>query len=263
MIRAVRSELVKLRRRSVILGGAVLPLLSILATVLLFANAGTTPSFGDNAQFEPSLGQLGSTGGLTRGFTAATTLSSLLVLVAFIASMTSEWVSGTIRVLFVREPRRLRVIGGKATALLVMTVVALVAAFVASCATAYVMSAIVDVPTGQWLTSAGLSRSLGDLGRGIVSASCYGLVGLALGSLIRSTSIAVAVAFAWFFPLEHIVQNAWSGAGRWFPGLLFEAIARDGTTATSFDRALALGVGAAVILAGVAMVDLHHRDVTA
>jgi hypothetical protein len=47
--------------------------------------------------------------------------------------------------------------------------------------------------------------------------------------IVRSTVPAVAIAVAWMRPLEHIVQGVWADAGRWFPGLLLNAITRSGT----------------------------------
>jgi ABC-2 type transport system permease protein len=264
MTRAMLAELIKLRRRSVVIAAvAVLPLLAIIATATLFAAAGTKPSTGLDAVFGPSLAQLGLAGGLTRGFTATASVVGLLVLVVFIASTTSEWAHGTIRVIFTRDPRRLRVIAGKAAALLIVTGAALLLALIVSAIAAYTMASIRHVPTGSWLSSAGLQRAGGDWLRAMLSASCYGLLGIALGALIRSTTVAVTIAFAWFFPLEHIIQNSWSGAGRWFPGLLFGAVATDGTVETGFGRALLLAAVVVVAVVVVAAVDLRRRDISA
>jgi ABC-2 type transport system permease protein len=264
MTRAMLAELIKLRRRSVLIAAAaVLPLLAIVATATLFAAAGTKPHTGLDAVFGPSLAQLAHSGGLTRGFTATASLVGLLVLVVFIASTTSEWAHGTIRVVFTRDPRRLRVIAGKTAAMLIVTAAALLLALIVTAITAYAMASIRHVPTGSWLSSAGLQRAGGDWLRAVLSASCYGLLGIALGTLIRSTTIAVTVAFAWFFPLEHIIQNGWAGAGRWFPGLLFGAVATDGTAETGFGRALLLAAVVVVVIVAVAAVDLRRRDISA
>lgn len=263
MIRAMQAEFIKLRRRSVLFGaGSVLPLLAIIATVLVFALAKTTASTGDRAVFGPSLTQLGQSGGLSRGFTAATGFIGLLVLVVFIAATTSEWGHGTIRMVLTRQPYRARVFAGKAMALLAATAVALALALVVSVVTAYVMAAARGIPTDSWLTGAGLQHAGGAWLRAMLSCSCFGLLGIALGLLIRSTTVAITVAFAWFFPLEHIIQNAWAGAGRWFPGLLFDAVTTDGNSETSFARALLLAAVVVVVFLVAATRDLRRRDIT-
>lgn len=264
MIGAITSEFLKLRRRSILLGaGAVLPVLAVIANVALFASAGSTPSTDAQSEFSPSLGELGRAGGLTRGFTATASLIGLLVLVVFIASTTSEWSQGTLRMLLTRQPSRIRVFAGKAVALLTVTAAALLLALLVSAAAAYVMAAARGVPTGEWLSAAGLRAAGGDWLRALLSVGCYGLLGIALGGLIRSTTVAIALAFAWFFPLEHIIQNAWSGAGRWFPGLLFEALATDGNSDTGFARASLLSIALVAALVLIAGLDLRRRDVSA
>jgi ABC-type transport system involved in multi-copper enzyme maturation permease subunit len=262
MRRAILAEFEKLRRRSILVGaGAVLPLLAIVATVAVFAAAGTKPAGGPREVYGPSLAQLGDSGGLTRGFTATASVVGLLVLIVFAILAAGEWNQGTIRALLTREPNRLRVFGGKAVALLTATAAALLLALVVSVVTAYVMALARGVSTSSWLTGAGLRQAGGDYLRAAASSGGYGLLGLALGTLIRSTTVVVPVAFAWFFPLEHIAQNAWSGAGRWFPGLLLDAVATDGTTEVSFARAVALSVVVVVAALAVASVDLRRRDI--
>ena len=263
MTRAILAELVKLRRRSILIGaGAVIPLITVVATVAVFAGAGDGPPPKTQAEFEPNLAMLGAAGGMTRGFTAASSFLGLLVLIVFIASTTSEWSQGTARVLLTRQPRRLQVFAGKTVALLIVMVAALLAALVVASITAYVMAEARGIPTGQWLSGAGLRDAAGAWARAALSLSCYGVLGIAFGTLIRSTTVAIAIAFAWFFPLEHIVQNAWAGAGRWFPGLLLEAVTSDGNTNTGFGRALALGVVIVAVLTSVAAIDLRRRDIS-
>jgi hypothetical protein len=262
--RTILAELIKLRRRSVLIGaGAVIPLLTIIATIAVFASAGDGPPPTEQAEFSPNLAMLGAAGGMTRGFTATASFLGLLVLIVFIASTTSEWGQGTARVLLTREPRRLQVFAGKAVALLVVTAAALLVALVVAAITAYVMAAARGIPTGSWLTGAGLRDAAEDWGRAALSLACWGVLGIAVGTLIRSTTVAIAIAFAWFFPLEHIIQNAWAGAGRWFPGLLFEAVTSDGNDQTGFLRALLLGAVVVAVVASAAAVDLRRRDVSA
>lgn len=263
MTRAILAELLKLRRRSILIGaGAVIPLITIVATVTVFAAAGDGPPPTEQAEFQPSLAMLGAAGGMTRGFTAAASFLGLLVLIVFIASTTSEWSQGTARALLTRQPRRLQVFAGKTVALLLVMAAALLVALVVAAITAYVMAAARGIPTGDWLTGNGLRDAAGDWARAALSLACYGVLGIAFGTLIRSTTVATAIAFAWFFPLEHIVQNAWAGAGRWFPGLLLEAVTSDGNNQTTFARALALGAVVVVALASVAAVDLRRRDIS-
>jgi hypothetical protein len=64
-------------------------------------------------------------------------------------------------------------------------------------------------------------------------------------------------------PIEHITQNAWAGAARWFPGLLLEGVAEGGNAQASVDRALVLTAMFAVALAVTAFAAFRRSDVTA
>jgi hypothetical protein len=74
--------------------------------------------------------------------------------------------------------------------------------------------------------------------------------------------LALAVGLAWIGPLEHIVQLSWSNAGRWFPGLLFDAVDLGGGDVTSYSRALALSLAFASVLLVASGISFVRRDVT-
>ncbi len=264
MIRSFRAELLKLRRPSVLYGaGAVLPAFALLATVLAFANAAAGPSAPAPANngFDLTLTELARSGGLTRGFTGAATFIGVLVFVLFLTSTTGEYGHGTLRVLLTRQPARLRLLAGKLLALLAFTAATLLAAEIVSAVAAVAMAQVRDVPTAEWFTGAGLARAGGDYGNALLTAGLFGAVGTVLGVLVRSTGVALGVGLAWFLPLEHIIQNSWAEAGRWFPGLLFEAVARGGTTETPYARALVLALVLAVGALVVGGFSFARRDV--
>jgi hypothetical protein len=76
-----------------------------------------------------------------------------------------------------------------------------------------------------------------DYANALITATCYGVTGAAIGVLVRSTPLALGLGIAWLGPVEHILQLSWSSAANWLPGLLFNAIATGGT-ASSYQRAL-------------------------
>lgn len=265
MIRAVRAQLLVLRRPAVLgsLLGA-LPALAVLATALTFATAGDTPPTGDNGPAAwVSLSSLSQAGGMTAGFSATAGLLGLLVLVLFLSLTAGEHTRGTLRVLLTREPRRLRLVGGQVVAVLLLTFVALALALVASSATAFVAAGFRDIPTDAWTSGPALRQAGVDWLQAAAAVTGYGLLGAALGTVVRSVPVALGIGLAWFLPLEHIVQNTWSGAGSWFPGLLMEALSSGGTSETSLTRALLLGSAVVAAAATVAAVDLQRRDVLA
>ena len=236
---------------------------ALLATVLAFLTAKTGPVRPTNGNdLVITVSQLASAGGLTRGFSIAAGFIGLLVFVVFLTSITSEYGQGTLRVLLTRQPRRGRLLTGKLVALLACTAAALLVAEVVSAAAAVAMAGVKDVSTSQWFTGSGLVAAVGDYANALLNATFFGLLGAGLGVILRSTVVALGVGLAWLMPIEHIVQNAWAGAGRWFPGLLFEAVARGGTLVSSYQRSLVLAAAAASLALMAGTATFVRRDVS-
>jgi ABC-type transport system involved in multi-copper enzyme maturation permease subunit len=265
MIRSLRAEVFKLRRRSILLAVAVvLPVFALLATILGFINAkdaavsGNSVVVGTNTTLE----QLAEPGGLTQGFSNAATFVGIIVFVLFLTNMTSEYGQGTLRVALTRQPRRGGMLAGKLLALLGLTAVALLGAEVVSAVASVLLAHARGIPTADWFIGAGLSQAAADYGNALLSAALFGAVGTALGVILRSIMLALAVGLAWIGPLEHIVQLSWSGAGRWFPGLLFDAVDLGGSEVTTYSRALVLSLAFASVLLVASGVSFVRRDVT-
>lgn len=262
-LRVVRSQLLVLRRPAVLaslLG--VLPALAVLATSLAFATADRTPSAPAPGE-RPALllGRLAGADGMTAGFAATSSLLGLLVLVLFLSTTAGEHARGTLRVLLTREPRRVRLLAGQVAAVLLLTFLALALALGASVATAFVAADLREVPTDLWTTGSSLRSAAAAYLQAAAAATGYALLGACLGTLTRSVPVGLGIGLAWFLPLEHLVQNGWAGAGRWFPGLLMESVAAGGTSVSDLGRSLAVGGLVVLGVTVVATVDLRRRDV--
>jgi ABC-2 type transport system permease protein len=265
MIRSLRAEVLKLRRRSVVWAAAViLPGFALLATILGFVTAKDTATPGTSvvAGMNTTLNQLAQAGGLTQGFSNAATFVGILVFVLFLTSMTSEYGQGTLRVALTRQPHRAAMLAGKLLVLVGLTATALLFAEAVSAVASVVLAHARHVSTADWLTGTGLSRAAADYGNALLSAALFGAAGTALGVMLRSTMLALAVGLAWIGPFEHIVELSWSDAGRWFPGLLFDAVDLGGSEVTSYSRALVLSVASASVLLIASAISFVRRDVT-
>lgn len=266
MIRSFRAEMLKLRRPATLFGaGAVVPLLAILGTVLDFVTAIDTPgprvSPVGGTSLLTTFDQLAQPAGLTIGYTNAATFVGILVFVLFITSMSGEYGMGTIRMVLTQQPRRVALLTGKLVALLVFTAVILLVAELVAGVTAVIMAYARNIPTAAWFTADGWSTALTAYANSVLTAAFFGSIGAALGIILRSTPLALGVGLAWIGPLEHIVQLTWSHAGRWFPGLVFDAVSAGGSPQTTYTRALLLAVGYALVGLGVAAGTFARRDV--
>lgn len=265
MNRSFRAELLKLRRPAIIYGGgAALACFTVLATVLTLTTATPAAQRPQNGRFPgATFAQLARPDGLTRGFANAAGLLGIVVFVLFLTSITTEYGQGTIRVLLTRQPRRARLLAGKFAALLAVIAAVMVAAELLSAAVAVALARSRGIPTSGWLTGSGLEHAAANYANALLAVAFFGTAGLALGVLLRSTTLALAVGLAWLLPLENIIQNSWAGAERWFPGLLFGAVARGGTATVSYQATLALASAYAAIAFIAAGAVFIRRDVTA
>ena len=265
MIRSMYAELLKLRRPAIIYGAAGAMLgFALLATVLTFVTATTAAaaSFVGGDSLTSTVGQLGQSGGLTRGFTIAAGFIGLLVFVLFTTSITSEYGLGTIRVLLLKQPCRARLLAGKLLALLACVAAVLLAAELLSGAAAIVLAHTRGIPTASWFTAEGLRHVAGDYINALLVAGLFGTVGMTVGVLTRSTPLALGIGLAWLAPLEHLIQLSWSGAGSWLPGLVFDAVAAGGTTSTTYLRALITALAYAALALAVGTASFLRRDVS-
>ena len=262
MAAVIRAELTKLARPRVLLGAALAAILfAVVAALTVFAGADpvrtATPGRG------PTLEQLAGPGGGTRAFATGASFVGLFVFVTFIANVAVEFSSGTLRTLLVRQPGRITVLGGKMVALLLFVAGVLVVAEVLTLVVSTAVAPTQDVATRDWFGLSGLGHAAGDYVTALSAATSWALLGMALAVFVRSTPLALGVGIAWAGPFEHLVQDAWTAASDWFPGLLIESVAAGGTPDVSFARA-ALMVGVYVtVAAGAAFTVFSRRDVTA
>jgi ABC-2 type transport system permease protein len=91
----------------------------------------------------------------------------------------------------------------------------------------------------------------------------YAVFGMTVAILVRSVAPALAIAVAWAGPLEHLINDAWSPARRWFPGLLLEAVGEGGTGGVTATRAALSAAVYIVIFAVTSATVFSRRDITA
>jgi hypothetical protein len=88
----------------------------------------------------------------------------------------------------------------------------------------------------------------------------YGVLGTALAIILRSPALAVAVGVAYALPGEAIINRLWDNGDRWLPGQLLNALARGGTTTTSYTHALLTAIIYTAIVATGTLALFQRRD---
>jgi ABC-2 type transport system permease protein len=179
-------------------------------------------------------------------FGAPLVLMLLLGGVAF----TQEFRYGTVTSTYLVEPRRLRVLVAKWVTL------ALVGIAVTT------LTLIVAVPVSAALISSrGGDVSIGATfwemtGAGLVVLPAFGVIGVAIGVLVRNQITAVVAVLVWMLAIEQIFVTSYPDVGRWMPGVttfvllqMGPSIDPDGELLPAVASSLLLAVYTAVAIA--------------
>ena len=264
MINVVRSELVRLRRRGYLLGWfGLTAAMAALINFVMFQfskQGGTPPTDGPGVTF-PTSAQLLGEHGIVAGMAAVSSILGVVTLSFWAVSASSDHSTGLVRILVAAHPRRWQLITGKWLALALFTAAATLAALVVTVITAPIAAQAAGYHPTSWgthLPAVLLSATVNLFGALLV----WGTIGLALATLTLSAGIAIGVGVGYVLLLESVVKAAVKSIGDWLPGTTISAIASGGSSAISYDGALALG-GAYIVIAflGATLV-FERRDIT-
>ena len=260
MTGVIRAELLKLTRKRVAIATAIVLALAVAAvTGAVFAIAEP----GGNAAFSrvPTLEDLAAAGGGTEAFSLGASFLGIFVFVLFAANWSGEFSQATFRTLLLQQPRRASVLGGKYVGLLAYLAGLLAVSAAGTWVASLVAAPIAGVSTNAWFTLDAITEHASAYANALIGLGAWATFGMALGVLIRSTPIALAVGIAWAGPIEHITQEVWGAASGLYPGLLIEALALGGTPEAPYSRVIlltALYVGLAI---AAALLSFGRRDI--
>ncbi len=264
MINSLRSELVKLRRPTAIVGyaGAAIGVTTLM-TVVSLANADNPDARGPGTADSLTLDQLAEPGGYLAGFEAASSFLGIIALALFASAIAAEFSTGTVRALLVTDPRRRSLLAGKIAGLTVFLAVALTLAAVAGGLVATLISGSQGINSDAWATTDGLGEGVAIWANLVAATTVWGLFGALLAMVSRSAAISIAAGVAYFLIGEHLIlQSLWPSTADWLPAGSFAALAEGGTATVSF--ATALGLTAAYAAAAYVLTSLifERRDIT-
>ena len=263
-MREIRSELVRLRRRGVLLAWlGLMALFAVLINTVMFPAAtdgSATPANGPGAVFPP-LTTLESSEGLVAGLGAASSLLGVVTLSLWALTAATDYSSGLIRILVAAQPRRWRLLAGKATALALWTAAATTTALLVNVLAAVASARAAGAATDSWA-----SGWVGTVSAGwaqlYLALLVWGCVGLGLAVATRSAAVAISVGVGYVLVVEPVVSSSLGSVRDWLPGATLTALAQGGTATLSGAGALAFGLLYATVALAAATVCLTRRDVT-
>jgi len=218
MLPALRSELLKFRRWSVLAGAGVMIAASAGISYLTFhqiTSGATGRELTDLiAAFPTTLGLLAVVG-------QARSLIIAVTVIMVTANIAAEWSQGTLRNLLIREPRRLRLLAGKMGALLLFVTVSGTLTLVVSAALIISLARSQGLSTEAWTSAEAARASLAFALNELVCLAGVTILGMLVAVLTRSAGAAVGVALAYVLVPEGLVAMVWLDASKWLPVRVF------------------------------------------
>ena len=259
MTRVLRAELVKLGRPRL--------LWALVAVAVVFAVGSAAVGILNaeplSARLDgPVLDGFARAGGATLAFTMAGSFAGAFLLAVFAGAVGVEFSRGTLRTLLLHQPGRLQFLAGKVLALLLLSIAVVTIAMITGVGASALFAATRDVSTADWFIAAGWRTTAVDYGMTLLAVTGWALLGSALGALLPSLPVALAIGVGWAGPVEQVLGEAWAPAAFWFPGLLLESLLDPDPGGPSATRAL-ITLGAYCLTAAVAaLTAIARRDVT-
>jgi ABC-type transport system involved in multi-copper enzyme maturation permease subunit len=260
---AFRSEIVRLRRPRLLFGWFGLTALCALMTSQVMFGVvaeGTAPKNGPGVVF-PTLEILTSAKGIVAGLSMSSSMFGVITLSFWAIAVATDYSTGLMRLLVSAQPRRWKLLGGKVLALAILTAVATTVATLVTVAAAVPAAQSAGVSTAAWGS---------DLGAVVLGAwiNCYGtllvwgIIGLTLAGVTRSSAIAISIGAGYVLLAESLVRQAFGDASSWLLGSTLSALAAGGNEVLPYRQAGAMGLVYAGAGLTIALVVFTLRDVT-
>lgn len=229
MTALVHAEVLKLRTRTA--AWLLLATLGLMALTITFSVGDTNAS---GSLDDPGL--LAGIVGISFG------VPEVWVVLLGGLAFTQEFRYGTITSTYLGEPRRTRVLVAKwlsvALASVVITIATLALSATFGIALISSRNGDVTLATQFWQMA----------GAALVVMAAYGVIGVAVGALVRNQIAAVVGVLVWMLAVEQTVIAAFPAIGRWIPGGATSAFLQLGSALSLDGKLLSAPVGGLVLL---------------
>ena len=269
MIYVFRAELRKLKRPTLSLPTLLAASgLTALTTSLLYLLI-DSPRGNGREGVRVTSDLLSRPDGIVYGFKEAATLLGVIALCVFAAQTAQEYTYGTLRNILVRQPSRMKVLGGKYFAMALFAVLIVVVSAAVSVGLSFALAHGAKVSTTLWTSADGWHALYETLVNVLISTICFGTLGMVLGLLLRSPISSIAIGVIWILIVENLLSAVVNHIDKWLPGQLLYAVSSGGTPVDpvthaaeiTYQRGLIGGI--AYSIGGLLLVSLlfKNRDV--
>jgi len=189
-----------------------------------------------------------------------TTFAGIVVLSLWAIAAASDYDGGLIRVLVRAQPSRLTLLGGKIIALSFFTVVLSAVTVLVTSAVARPLARAYEIDTEPWRTDAAAEMASGFFNF-LIPILVWGLIGLMIAVLTRSSGTAIGVGIGWLLVVENLIGITAPDITHLLPGGTLSALAAGGTVDLSWASALGLTLLYGAVAASISLIAFRNRDI--
>lgn len=264
LVNTVRSEWIRTWRPSFRYGGfGVLAFFSVLISYFIYSSL-ADPSADAGPQGPrggpTTAADLEQAGGMIHALGSISTLAGIVVLSLWAIAAASDYDSGLIRVLVQAQPSRLRLLGGKIIALSFFTVLLSASTVLITSAVARPLARAYEIDTEPWKTDAAAEMASGFFNF-LIPVLVWGLIGLTIAVLTRSSGTAIGVGIGWLLVVEGLIGIWAPDITHLLPGGILSALAAGGTADLSWASALGLTLLYGAVAASISLFAFRNRDI--
>jgi hypothetical protein len=265
-MRAFRSEFIRIWRPSYIYGGfGAMAGFSALISVFIYTAAESgppVPSGSGQAAGFATVAQIASPGGFLAPLSVLSRPAGVIVLSLWAIAVASDYSTGLIRIVVQAYPRRVQLLTGKIVALAAFTLIATTIAYLVLVFCARPLARLEGVDVDHWKTDFASHFFKGYLDF-TVAMLVWGLLGLMLAVLTRSSAMAIGIGIGFLLVVESLITIVAASAAKYLPGGTLTTLVQGGTDGFSWGAAAGVVVLYGVIAAVVSLLVFRARDITA
>jgi hypothetical protein len=263
-MRPFRSEFIRIWRPAFFIGGfGVMAGFAALVSIFIYtaAKSGATlpPTAGQGAGFATT-GQIARPGGFLSALATVSRPAGVVLLALWAIAVATDYSTGLIRVIVQAYPKRIPLMGGKIAALGVFTLMAATITFLVVVVIARPLARLEGIKVDSWKTDF-VSHILKGYFDFTVVALVWGLIGLMLAVLTRSSAMAIGIGIGFLLVVESLITIVAPDASKYLPGGTLNTLVAGGTPGLAWGTALGLVVLYGLIATAVSLAVFRTRDI--
>jgi hypothetical protein len=264
-MRAFRSEFIRIWRPAFFYGGfGLMAAFAALVSIFIYTAAKSgppIPSTGQGVGFA-TVAQIASPGGFLASLAVVSRPAGVIMLALWAIAVATDYSTGLIRIVVQAYPKRVQLLAGKIAALAVFTLMAATSTFLVVVFFARPLARLEGIKVDRWKTDFVSHFFKGYLDF-TVAALVWGLIGLMLAVLTRSSAMAIGIGIGFLLVVESLLTIVAPNAGKYLPGGTLSTLVAGGTAGLSWGAALGLVALYGVIAAAVSLLVFRTRDIVA